>query len=76
VVGQLGYLMRLTVHDNDSVTVSAAPTSVNATIQNDGPCFFDPVNFLFKLNYSYVDNSGKHTVNEIVRYIATGSNTY
>jgi len=75
-LAQKGFVMRLTVHDNDSITVRSAPSSVNATIQNDGPCFFDPVNFEFTLNYSYIDFDGKHTVNETIRYIAVGKNTY
>jgi hypothetical protein len=75
-LSQHGFVMRLTVHDNDSITVRSAPSSVNATIENDGPCFFDPVKFVFTLNYSFVDPDGKHLINEMIRYIATGSNTY
>lgn len=65
-----GLVMWLTVEDNDSVIVKAAPGSLNTTIKNDGPCFFDPENFNFILNYSYEDGDGKHKINETIRYIA------
>lgn len=65
-----GYMMLLTVLDNDSVAVSPAPLSANSTIKNDGPCYFDKENYQFILNYSFTDDDGDHLVNEIIRYIA------
>lgn len=68
--GSDGYIMLLTVHSNDSVTVSSAPSSANSTIKNSGPCFFDKENYQFVLNYSFTEDDGEHLVNEIIRYIA------
>jgi len=64
-----GYKMWLTVHDNDSVTIISAPGTVNLTIENDGPCYFDIENYQFILNYSFIDSKGKHTISETISYL-------
>jgi uncharacterized surface protein with fasciclin (FAS1) repeats len=65
------YAMRLTVHADNTVTVTAAPASPAQQIQNKGACFFDPAASLFNLNYTYTDTNGKvYQVVEVIRYIA------
>ncbi|HEY9260078.1 fasciclin domain-containing protein [Chitinophaga sp.] len=65
------YAMRLTVHADNTVMVTAAPASPAQQIQNNGACFFDPAASLFNLNYTYTDVSGKvYQVTEVIRYNA------
>lgn len=65
------YFMRLKVNADNSVTVTAAPSSASQQIGNKGECFFDPVASLFNLSYTYTDAEGKACeVQEVIRYIA------
>lgn len=64
-------VMRLKINADNSVTVTAAPSSANQQIGNNGTCFFDPVSSLFNLNYTYTDAAGKKCpVQEVIRYVA------
>lgn len=65
------YFMQLTVHADNTVTITPTATSATQQVQNKGACFFDPVASLFNLNYTYTDTNGKvYEVMEVIRYIA------
>lgn len=65
-----GYVMRLTIGTNDSIILKPAPASVNMTIEPNGPCYFDPVSFTYRLNYRYMGADGYRLVSETIKYIA------
>ena len=65
-----GYLMRLTVMPNDSISLQAAPSSADLTIEKNGPCFFNPVTLTYTLNYRYTGSSGYRVITETIGYIA------
>ncbi|WP_462267485.1 BT_3987 domain-containing protein [Mucilaginibacter sp.] len=66
-LGGSGYIMRLRVNADNSVTVTPAPSSVNKTIQNSGRCVYDPATKTFTLNYKYVGGTGDRVISETIK---------
>jgi uncharacterized surface protein with fasciclin (FAS1) repeats len=64
------YVMRLTIGANDSITLKPAPSSANQSIEPNGPCYFDPVGFTYRLNYRYMGADGYRVISETIKYIA------
>lgn|GEM_PF-2866050 len=64
-----GMYLRLTVNPVDyTVTVLAAPKSIDRDITNNGkPCYYDPVNKEFVLNYRYGNAAGDRNVTELIK---------
>ncbi len=62
------YFIRLKVNPVDNkVTVTAAPSSANQDITNNGACYYDPINQEFVLNYRYGSTAGDRKVSERIK---------
>ncbi|UOE49674.1 DUF1735 domain-containing protein [Mucilaginibacter sp. SMC90] len=69
-LGSSKFYMRLTVNADNSVTVTADPTSANTTIQNNptnGASTYNPTTKTFTLHYKYVGASGDRVIDEVIK---------
>lgn len=64
------YRIRLTIDAKDSITLVPAPGSANQTIEKNGPCYFDPVTYTYRLSYRYLGADGYRIISETIKYIA------
>lgn len=65
-LGGNGFFMYLKVNADNTVTVTPSPDSANQTIQNNGPCSYDPATGKFTLNYKYVGGTGDRAISETI----------
>ncbi|MGN6395960.1 MAG: BT_3044 domain-containing protein [Mucilaginibacter sp.] len=65
-LGGAGYIMRLKVNADNTVTVTSAPSAANPTIQNNGDCTYDPGTHTFTLNYKYVGGTGDRVIHDVL----------
>lgn len=63
-LGGSGYVMYLKVNADNTVTVTPSPGAANQTIQNNGPCTYDPATKTFTLNYKYIGGTGDRVIFE------------
>lgn len=61
------YFIYLTVNSDNTVTVKPSPDSANQTLQNNGPCTYDPNTKTFTLNYKYVGGTGDRVIAETIK---------
>lgn len=62
-----GYVMRLAVQPDNSVIVTPAPQAANQTISNNGPCYYDPAEQAFVLDYKYSGSGGYRIIKETIQ---------
>jgi hypothetical protein len=65
-LGGSGYMMYLKVNADNTVTVTPAPTAPNQTIQNNGPCTYDPATKTYTLNYKYIGGTGDRVIHDVL----------
>jgi hypothetical protein len=66
-LGGSGYYIYLTINADNTVTVKPSPDSANQTLQNNGPCSYDPTTKTFTLNYKYVGGTGDRVIVETIK---------
>ncbi|PWK72980.1 uncharacterized protein DUF4361 [Mucilaginibacter oryzae] len=69
-LGGSKFYMRLQVNADNSVTITADPSSANLTIQNNpskGASTYDPATKTFTLHYKYVGGSGDRVIDEVIK---------
>jgi hypothetical protein len=65
-LGGSNYYMYLMVNADNSVTVTPKPGAANQTIQNNGPCTYDPATKTFTLSYKYIGGTGNRLITETI----------
>jgi hypothetical protein len=69
-LGSSKFYMRLQVNADNSVTITADPSSANLTIQNNpanGASTYNPTTKTFTLHYKYVGGTGDRVIDEVIK---------